>query len=81
MKQNFTLARLENNYALFPLTLTLSLGERGQPLEIFLNLLSCGAEFSRDFAKSLGAFLPLLGGEGRGEGKRSILKPKLCNFS
>jgi hypothetical protein len=62
----------------FPLILTFSLREKGQPLADFVKLASCGAEAAfyfamkarRDFAKKLGAFLPLPAGEGRGEGER-----------
>src|SRR5882757_3585662 len=54
----------------WPLTLTLSGGERGQ--------LRCGGDFPGDRSanptpgdsKTLGMFLPLPGGEGRGEGGR-----------
>ena len=56
----------------FPLTLTLSLGEREQPLFAFCNSDDGRAEVSRGLAKTLGAFLPLRWGEGRGEGKVSI---------
>ncbi len=73
----------------FPLTLTLSLAERGQPLDTFLKSVSRVSEFRhrfaevfqrgtktrRDYARTLGAFPPLLGGEGRGEGKRTIQMP------
>src|SRR5438445_4094535 len=43
----------------FPLTLTLSLGERGQPLLAFRNSGGCRAEARRSFALRRGAFLPL----------------------
>ncbi len=45
----------------FPLTLTLSRGEREQPLDTALTFESRGAEDRRRFATKLGAFLPLLG--------------------
>jgi hypothetical protein len=59
------------------LTLTLSRWERGQPLAGFIKLASQQAEavfFSaikarRDFDEKLRAILPLLAGEGRGEGE------------
>ena len=57
----------------FSLTLTLSLGERGQPLFVHDNLDDCSAEDSREFAIGLGTILPLPAGEGRGEGKPSTL--------
>jgi hypothetical protein len=53
----------------FPLTLTLSLEERGQPLADFLKFARRGAEVHRGFTRKQGAFLPLPKGEGRGEGK------------
>ena len=53
----------------FPLTLTLSPGERGQPLETFLKFSGREAEASRGFADWLETILPLPRGEGRGEGK------------
>ena len=55
-----------------PLTLTLSRGERGQPLVNFIKFGSRGAESSRSLDEMLGTFLPLLEGEGRGEGKRGF---------
>jgi len=55
----------------FPLTLTLSLGEREQPLNDFDLFIGYQAAACRDLAKTLGAFLPLRWGEGRGEGKQS----------
>ena len=57
--------------ARFPLTLTLSLGEREQPLFAFRNFKAHSAEDRRGLAKPLGVFLPLLKGEGWGEGKRN----------
>ncbi len=70
----------------FLLTLILSLAERGQPLDTFLQLKRRVAEVRhrymeavkreiktrRDYARTLGTFLPLPAGEGRGEGKRTI---------
>ncbi len=53
----------------FPLTLTLSLGERGQPLDNPLKSRRDGAEYCESLIEMLGAFLPLPAGEGRGEGK------------
>ena len=53
----------------FPLTLTLSLGERGQPLDNPLKSRRDGAECCESLIETLGAFLPLPKGEGRGEGK------------
>src|SRR5262252_8309135 len=52
-----------------PLALTLSLGEREQPLADPVKSESNGAAFSRGFAQTLGTFLPLPKGEGWGEGK------------
>src|SRR5437867_4746506 len=51
----------------FPLTLTLSLGEREQPAS------SHGDSTSVGFADRLATFLPLPEGEGRGEGKGAVL--------
>jgi hypothetical protein len=62
-------ARLDNFFAPFPLTLTLSPGEREQPLAAFLKSESRRAEVSRGFAKTLETILPLPKGEGRGGGK------------
>jgi hypothetical protein len=58
-------------------TLTLSLGEREQPLVDALKSGSHQTRFSRSFAKKLGAFLPLPDGEGRGEGKQNVTIPSL----
>jgi hypothetical protein len=58
------IARTRNPRRL-PLTLTLSPGEREQPLDTFSKFVSHRAEASRGFAKTLGAFLPLPKGEGR----------------
>ena len=57
----------------FPLTPALSPAERGQPLATFLKSESRRAEAGHGFAKTLGAFLPLRWGEGRGEAKRGCL--------
>ena len=65
----------------FPLTLTLSLGERGQPLPVFVKPVSHRAGFSRGFAQPLGAFLPLPEGEGRGEGEGISQFERLDNVS
>jgi hypothetical protein len=45
--------------ARFPLTLTLSLGEREQPADTFVKFASRAVEHSRSFAKTRRAFLPL----------------------
>ncbi len=50
-----------NNNRAFPLTLTLSPGEREQPLEMPVKFGRVVAADNRDFAGKLGAFLPLLG--------------------
>jgi hypothetical protein len=57
-----------------PLILTFSLREKEQLLVSFLKSVSFQAESRFGFAKTLGAFLPLPAGEGRGEGEpRSII--------
>jgi hypothetical protein len=63
---------LQKISARVPLTLTLSRGEREQPLVNFLKFGSHGAESSRRLGETLGTFLPLPEGEGRGEGKRGF---------
>ena len=57
---------------MFPLTTTLSLGEREQPLDGLVKFERNQAEASRGLDKTLGAILPLRWGEGRGEGKENI---------
>ena len=64
--------RAINSGAGLPLTLTLSPGEREQPLEISVKLESSQAESGSRFARTAGAFLPLAAGEGRGEGERGV---------
>ena len=56
----------------FPLTLTLSLGEREQPLDAFFKFKGRPAESSRGLARKREMIPPLPKGEGRGEGKVSI---------
>jgi hypothetical protein len=73
--------------ACFPLTLTLSLREREQPLIDFQKFVSHGAEAvlsittetQCNFAEKLGAFLPLPKGEGWGEGERDRLISSAVN--
>ena len=64
----------------FPLTLTLSLGEREQPLEVFFKFKGHQAEFSGGLAKKLGMIPPLPKGEGRGEGEVCIHLTKTLIF-
>jgi hypothetical protein len=78
-QKDFILEAVSYQAARFPLTLTLSRGERGQPLNVFLKLFGHRVEFSRRFAKNLGAFLPLGWGEGRGEGKPTNQNSTLAN--
>jgi hypothetical protein len=54
-----------------PLILTFSPREKEQPLVTLVKFVSLKAEFRRHFAKTLGAFLPLRWGEGRGERERN----------
>jgi hypothetical protein len=54
-----------------PLILTFSRREKEQPLSGFVKSVSSQAESSFRFAKTLGAFLPLPAGEGRGEGEHT----------
>ncbi len=54
---------------LFPLTLTLSLKEREQLPTRYKQTRSLG------FVSTQRMILPLLRGEGRGEGKRSVINP------
>jgi hypothetical protein len=79
-KNLFCLDAVSHLVARFPLTLTLSRGERGQPLDAFENFANRGAEFSRGLAEKLGAFLPLPLGEGRGEGKPTNQNSRLENL-
>ncbi len=53
----------------FPLILTYSRREKEQPLTGFVKSVSSQAESRSSFAQTLGAFLPLPAGEGRGEGE------------
>jgi hypothetical protein len=62
--------------ATFPLTLTLSLREREQPLNLFFFSFDGRAEVRRGFALRREAILPLPGGEGWGEGERKTSYPK-----
>jgi hypothetical protein len=57
------------NVVTFPLILTFSHREKEQPMFHFLKLVSIQAAFSGSFAGTLGVFLPLPAGEGRGEGE------------
>jgi hypothetical protein len=59
----------------FPLILTFSRREKEQPLVGFLKSVSLQAESSFSFAQTLGAFLPLPAGEGRGEGEHNSAIP------
>ena len=62
----------------YPLTLTLSLGEREQPLDAIIKFVRCAAEFSRCFAEALGTFLPLrVGVVGGADGERAGVR---CSF-
>ena len=65
----------------FPLTLTLSRRERGQPLDTYLLDESLGAEFSRRLAWKLGAILPLrVGGVSGADGERAGVRCPLLYF-
>jgi hypothetical protein len=57
--------------ARFPLILTFSLREKEQPLSALRDLKAHPAEERHGFARTLGAFLPLPKGEGRGEGEHN----------
>ena len=61
--------------AAFPLILTFSRREKEPPLIDFVKHESLQAESSFSFAKTLGAFLPLPAGEGRGEGEHGSAIP------
>ena len=64
---------LQDNYARLPFTLTLSRGERGQPLVNFLKFGSHGAGRQSWIGPDAGNVSPLSPkGEGRGEGKRGL---------
>jgi hypothetical protein len=76
---NFCLEAGLHQSARFPLTLTLSRRERGQPLNAFLKLHGNRVEVSCWFAKKLRAFLPLRWGEGRGEGHPTNQNSTLAN--
>ena len=65
----FLLVAQVGNVVTFHLILTFSRREKEQPLFHFLKLVSIQAAFSGSFARTLGAFLPLPAGEGRGEGE------------
>jgi hypothetical protein len=58
-------------FVALPLILTFSRREKEQPLVSFVKPVGLKAESSFCFAKTLGAFLPLPAGEGRGEGEHS----------
>jgi hypothetical protein len=64
----------------FPLILTFSRREKEPPLVDFLKFASSQAESNFGFAKTLGAFLPLPAGEGRGEGERRSVIPSHSFF-
>jgi hypothetical protein len=66
------LVALVGNVVAFPLILAFSRREKEQPMFHFLKLVSVQAAFSRGFASTLGAFLPLPAGEGRGEGEQIV---------
>jgi hypothetical protein len=79
---------LVKNFVVFPLTLTLSLEEREQPLGVFVKpvchaaevrhrfteVFERGTKARRDYARTPGAIPPLPGGEGRGEGNHPNAK-------
>jgi len=58
--------------ACFPLPMNLSPGEMGQTLNNSLKSGGRGAEGRHRLIETLGAFLPLPQGEGRGEGKAGV---------
>jgi hypothetical protein len=59
----------------FPLILTFSRWEKERPLGGFVKSVSSQAESRFAFTKTLGAFLPLPAGEGRGEGEHGSTIP------
>jgi hypothetical protein len=63
---------------IFPLTLTLSAGERGKQFDIFYLLQIGRAAGCYRFAKRLGTILPLLRGEG--QAASFTIYPDLRNF-
>jgi hypothetical protein len=65
--------------AAFPLILTFSRREKGQPLAVRLKRGGPEAVDHRGFAKTLGAILPLPAGAGRGEGEHANYFPALMS--
>ena len=61
---------IANKFAAFPLTLTLSRGEREQPLNTFLLFNATEQKTAVDLPSDWKQF-PLSGGRGRGEGERT----------
>ena len=59
----------------FPLTLTLSLGERGQSEAAACFVHTGVADFAAPLARTRRTILPLPGGEGWGEGKEIVANP------
>jgi hypothetical protein len=62
---------------IFPLTLTLSPGEREQQFGVFRSLQMIRAAGCCRFARRLGTILPLPAGEGRGEGQAALFAVQL----